>query len=127
MSNKKANNEAPAQSTTSAVQARARDQLRAQFPVMAKRATGDSRAAAIKLFCFECHGGVLSEARQCEETDCFLWPYSPAAARETRKNGLPRRQDRLEPISNPQTGGPPSAGSGLARRPSGALEEACHD
>lgn len=56
-----------------------RDELRAKFPGLAKRAADGSRAAAIKLGCFECMGGDTGEARRCQVTDCFMYPFSPAA------------------------------------------------
>lgn len=34
-----------------------------------------SRAYAIYLFCWECHGYVASEARKCGNKNCPLWKY----------------------------------------------------
>lgn len=53
------------------IQANGRDELRAQFPGLAK---STAPRAAAKLFCIECMGGSLREARECGIRDCFLWP-----------------------------------------------------
>ena len=36
-----------------------------------------SRAAAVKLFCLECVGGVRQDVRNCTSIDCALYPHRP--------------------------------------------------
>ncbi len=36
-----------------------------------------SRAAAVKLFCLECVGGVRADVRDCTACDCALYPWRP--------------------------------------------------
>lgn len=36
-----------------------------------------SRAAAVKLFCIECMGGVRADVRSCTATTCALYPHRP--------------------------------------------------
>jgi len=55
------------------VQEAFRDELRRKYPGLAKQAAPGSRAAAIRLFCYECTGGSYRDARDCELQDCFLW------------------------------------------------------
>ena len=38
-----------------------------------------ARAAAVILNCVECMGGSRPDARRCDTTDCFMWPFGPAA------------------------------------------------
>jgi hypothetical protein len=55
-----------------------------------------SKVAAIKLFCYECMGGSVSDAKKCESKECFLWPHGPAGRAARRKERLanpdPERQ-----------------------------------
>ena len=51
-----------------------RDEIRVKYPERAARA-GKSAKSAIRLFCIECCGGDVGEARRCQVTDCFLWPH----------------------------------------------------
>ncbi len=43
--------------------------LRARVPT--------SRAAAVKLFCIECVGGVRADVRDCTATTCALYLHRP--------------------------------------------------
>lgn len=52
-----------------------RDDIRERYPKMAARARSQ-RSSAIRLFCTECMGGSMREAKDCETTDCFLWPVA---------------------------------------------------
>lgn len=52
-----------------------RDELRTRLPGKAKKAAGNSKAAAIELHCTECVGGSAHEAARCATTDCFLWRH----------------------------------------------------
>jgi hypothetical protein len=36
-----------------------------------------SKAAAIKLFCLECVGGVRADVRDCTSSACALYPHRP--------------------------------------------------
>jgi hypothetical protein len=75
-----------------------RDELRKKFPGMA---SGSVRGS-VALFCAECCGGELAEARRCAEKTCFLWPHGPAARMEKRRSaesekpGLIARGWRIE-------------------------------
>jgi len=60
-----------------------RDDLRGQMPGLASRSLRQPKTA-IKLFCYECMGGNIADARSCTLRSCFLWPHSPAA-RAARK------------------------------------------
>lgn len=40
-----------------------------------------SRAAAVKLFCLECVGGIRAEVRDCTSKDCALYPHRPYRVR----------------------------------------------
>lgn len=51
-----------------------REELALRFPKLCARAS-TSRAAAVKLFCVECMGGVVRDARECEEAGCPLRPH----------------------------------------------------
>jgi len=48
-----------------------RNEILSKFPGLAK---STAPRAAIKLFCIECMGGSLRDARACESRGCFLWP-----------------------------------------------------
>ena len=54
-----------------------RDEIRAKYHERAARA-GKSAKSAIRLFCPECCGGEVGEARRCQVRDCFLWPHVKA-------------------------------------------------
>lgn len=41
-----------------------------------------SRAAAVKLFCIECVGGVRADVRDCTATTCALYAHRPYQVRE---------------------------------------------
>lgn len=41
-----------------------------------------SRAAAVKLFCVECVGGVRQDVKNCTSHDCALYPWRPYRAKE---------------------------------------------
>ena len=55
-----------------------RAELRAKFPERAERAK-KSPKLAIRMFCIECMGGSVRDAKGCETTDCFLHPVRGAA------------------------------------------------
>jgi hypothetical protein len=65
--------------------------LARRHPALAARA-GTSRAAAVRLYCTECYGGSMREARTCSVTECWLWPHAWPAARQAAQNG--RFRDR---------------------------------
>jgi hypothetical protein len=43
-----------------------------------------SRAAAVKLFCFECVGGVRADVRDCTSQSCPLYPHRPYQIRTSK-------------------------------------------
>ena len=51
-----------------------RDEIRAKYPERAARSVKSAKSA-IRLFCIECCGGDVGEARRCPVRDCFLWPH----------------------------------------------------
>jgi hypothetical protein len=51
-----------------------RSELRKKFPVLSdKAATYGGCRSAIKIFCIECMGGNVNDARTCAESSCRLW------------------------------------------------------
>lgn len=54
-----------------------RDEIRAKYPTRAARAVKSAKSA-IRLFCVECCGGDVGDARRCQVRDCFLWPHVKA-------------------------------------------------
>jgi hypothetical protein len=54
-----------------------RDELAAKLPKAVERAK-TSPKTAIRLFCVECMGGSVREAKTCANNQCFLWPHRGA-------------------------------------------------
>jgi hypothetical protein len=55
-----------------------------QYREMYNRAmTGRNRADAVWIFCVQCMGWSIEEAKQCESKTCPLHPYGPAAPAST--------------------------------------------
>jgi hypothetical protein len=51
-----------------------------QYREMYNRAmTGHNRADAVWIFCVQCMGWSIEEAKRCESRTCPLHPYGPAA------------------------------------------------
>lgn len=62
-------------------------EIRAKYPGMAARADKGQRQACVRLFCAECYGGSLRDARTCPERDCPLWRAAGGAW--SRSRGCP--------------------------------------
>lgn len=81
------------------VQQTVRDELDAKYPGMARDAETNPRRA-IRLFCVECMGGNIRDAKDCTTTECRLWPFGMAAL----VKGLPTAV-----VRRAAPAGPPSA------------------
>jgi len=44
------------------------------------------RDKAIRLKCFDCMGGA--KRKDCDDTDCFLFPFRPWSKKELKPNNL---------------------------------------
>jgi hypothetical protein len=60
-------------------------EIRRKFPGLARRADAGQRLPAVQLFCIECYGGSLREARTCTVRDCPLWGAAGGSWRRTRE------------------------------------------
>jgi len=41
------------------------------------------KSTAIRLFCVECVGGSIPDAKHCQTRECRLWPHAYAKWRQT--------------------------------------------
>ncbi len=65
--------------------ARLIEDVRRRFPGLARRADEGQRLPAVRLFCIECSGGSLGEARKCPARECPLWNAAGGAWSRTRE------------------------------------------
>ena len=71
-------------------------ELRLKYPGLAARADKGQKLACIRLFCVECYGGSLRDARTCPTRDCPLWGAAGAAWSRTREGAGETLGDVLE-------------------------------
>lgn len=63
---------------------------------------GNSRRHAIHLHCIDC-AGSSREAKDCQTTTCFLWPYRPGAVKGEERSDIPTVETYEKWISESQS------------------------
>jgi hypothetical protein len=74
---------------------------------------GNSRKAAIRLFCLECVGGKQSDVRHCASQDCILWGFRAAKPGVVAGPDVPEVEDEID-LTDDEGGKPTQANPEVA-------------